>query len=141
MTKSKGIGRGKGGGRPRKHPVQTRRVVTPEVKEAARQEAEKLAAIVTSSTALEPATKLAPLAYATLVSVMEGSTFDAPRVSAAKAILQLAQAAEQEAAKVKEAAAAANGVDGKKAQAKATAESKMHAENKFAAPPPPGMMN
>jgi hypothetical protein len=125
-TKSKGIGRGKGGGRPRKHPLP----VSPKIDAAARKEVERLSKVATANGVLAPAADLVPEAYRTLKDIMETSPFPAPRVSAAKAIIELARAAEAE---VREAA----GLSSKKAQAQAAAEARVSAGGKFSAPPPP----
>lgn len=68
-------------------------------------------------------------AFAALRDVMANSPFPAPRVTAARAIIDLAKAEREES----EGAAPA----GKKAQAKATAHDKVAAGGKFAPPPPP----
>jgi hypothetical protein len=71
-----------------------------------------------------------PEAYRALKDVMETSVFPAPRVSAAKAIIDLARAAEVEARE-------AMGLNGKKALAQAAAETRLATGGKFSAPPPP----
>lgn len=158
MTASKGVGRGFGGGRPRKDgtkakPKRTRRFeplveaaakgpveVPPDVdvliREAiAKHEEKRLDAEARNSRAaaegaLAPAADLLGVAYETLLDVMSHSPFPAPRVSAAKTIVEWAK--EQQAA-----AAEAAGMTGKKAQATATAHAKIATGGKFSAPPPP----
>ena len=140
MTASTGVGRGKGGGRPRKNAppkakaepkAKAKPIEIPPVsaatRKAARAEADRLAEVGKEST-LSPAAELMPLAYATLADVMDNSPADASRVSAAKAIIELARAAEAEA---REAA----GTTGKKAQAQAAAEQHAATGGKFAPPP------
>ena len=104
MTKSTGKGRGKGGGgakpgagRPRKAIVA--QAISPETRAAARRMVEKL------HQPTGPASSLVPLAYATLMHVMEKSLTDSPRVTAALKIIDLAKAEQ----------ASANAPTGKKA--------------------------
>lgn len=127
-TKSKGVGRGKGSGgkRPgagRKPKSLVKKALSPEVKEQAKARIETLAALPLEE---NPASARARLAFKTLDDVMINSQFDAPRVTAARAIIELA--------KEEQARAASAGL-GKKEQAKMKA--KELAVGKFAAPPPP----
>ena len=82
-----------------------------------------------ASTGAGPASALVTKAFATMVDVMDNSPFPAPRVTAARAIIDLAR---------EERIAAASGVSapGKKADAKSRAVDR--AVGKFAAPAPPG---
>lgn len=123
-TKSKGIGRGKGGGRPRKHPCP----VSPIIDEAARKEADRLGKVVVAGGALAPAPAMVGDAYRTLKDVLDHSTFAAPRVTAARAIIDLARAAETE---------AKNSIGGKKQEQRQLAENRIASGGKFAPPDPP----
>ena len=76
-----------------------------------------------------PASSLVSVAYATLLDVMDNSPFSAPRVTAARAIIDLAKA---------EKMAVSGGGVGKKEQQQATA-SKM-ATGKFATPGGPRLV-
>jgi hypothetical protein len=131
VTKPTGVGRGKGGGRPRK------KVSVPaETKQRAKAEAKRLEkAAVTDETALAPAANLVTEAYATLADVMDNCPIGGPRVAAAKAIIELARAGEAAAEKAR---AEASGMTGKKAQAQAAAEARITSGGKYSAPPPPG---
>lgn len=124
MTKSTGIGRGKGGGgkkpgagRKRKHstPVRT---VERNVEKAAGTIAEARDASPTDLTAAALVAK----AYATLEDVMDNSPFPAPRVTAARAVLDLARAEEE----------AKAGALGKKAARQAAADEATTGGGKFA---------
>lgn len=125
MTKS--TGKGRGGKRPgagRKPKAVVAQARSPEVIQAAVVEVERIAKSNSG-----PASGLVGEAFATLRDVMAHSPFPAPRVTAARAIIELAKAEREEA----EGAAPA----GKKAQAKANAHAKVAAGGKFAPPPPP----
>ena len=76
------------------------------------------------------AAELEGLALATLKQIMRAGPQDGPRVSAAKAVKEWADAE-------RERDAESRGITGKKAAAQATAEAKIAAGGKFEAPPPP----
>lgn len=88
MTKSTGVGRGFGAGRPRKKlaPVST------EIRFAAKAEVKRLGSRKVAGP-LSRAVDLVDMAYDTLVEIMDGAETSAPRVSAARAIIELARAA------------------------------------------------
>ena len=115
MTKSTGVGRGgkrPGAGRKPKHST-TAKATEQVVQDAAK--------------AARTASDLVEKAYATLEDVMDNSPFPAPRVSAAKAVIELAK---------EEAAPAAAG---KKAQRQANAE-RATSGGRFAVRQPPKMV-
>jgi hypothetical protein len=125
MTKSTGKGRGGkrvGAGRKPKTLVQQAR--SPEVAEAAAAEVERIA-----KSNEGPASGLVWEAFATLRDVMANSPFPAPRVTAARAIIDLA--------KEERAEAEGSHPTGKKAQAKAKAQAAASSGGKFAPPSPP----
>lgn len=145
MTKSTGVGRGgarpgagSGGPRPgagRKPKPPPTIKLKPETQASAEQQINKLvSAAVTDAPTEAPAMTLVHEAYATLADVMANCPLGAPRVAAAKAIIDIARAAE---ARQKQAQAEATGVTGKKAAAQAVAEERMAEGSKFSAPPPP----
>lgn len=134
MTKSTGVGRGVGGGRPRKHNPAPPAEAKKRAKDQALVTARRLSVLVTETGSLAPAASLIHEAYATLADVMANCPIGAPRVAAARAIIDLARAAEEEAEKAK---AEASGQTGKKVAAKAVADQRMAEGGKFSAPPPP----
>ena len=117
----------RGGRRPgagRKPKSLTTQAKTPEVIAAAVAHVERIA-----ESSGGPASALMSRAFATLQDVMVKSPFPAPRVTAARAIIELAQAEKAE--------AEAPRVGGKKAQAQARAEKHVSGGGKFAPPSAP----
>lgn len=124
MTKSTGVGRGgKRAGAGAKPRGLVKKALTPEVQEQARLRIVTLASLPPEE---NPASSRVRLAYETLEDVMQNSPFPAPRVTAARAIIDLAK---------EEQARADSSTLGKKKQAKVTAEAR--ATGRFAAPAPP----
>lgn len=124
-TKSKGVGRGKGSGgkrpgagRKAQHAI-TAKATEQQVGEAAQKVVDSLRAIAGPTKAADLVAK----AYATLEDVMDNSPFPAPRVTAARAVLDLARE-EEEAQKAS--------ASGKKAQRQAAADQATASGGKFA---------
>jgi hypothetical protein len=111
-TKSKGIGRGKGGGRPRKVSAIEVESKSPEV--------------TLADVSSLKASDLKGAALSTLKAVMDFSLQDGARVAAAKEVLAQAKAEEL-----------SGSPEGKKAQAKQSAEALMSGGGKFSAPSSP----
>ncbi|HVI30453.1 hypothetical protein [Hansschlegelia sp.] len=127
VTKSTGVGRGgkrPGAGRKPKHALsapKTERGVADAVRAVADAKLARVAA--------RAAADLVEKAYATLEDVMDNSPYPAPRVSAARAVIDLAR----------EEAAEKAGAGGKKALRQANAE-KAAGSGRFAVPEPPRLM-
>lgn len=159
MTASKGVGRGYGGGRPRKDgskpsprkpakrpqpslveaaaqgPVNVPPDIDAIVREAIAKDRAQRERIGRAESVLGPASDLLVEAYSALADVMANSPAAAARVSAAKIVIDWARGAEVEDEKRKAELAATTG---KKAAAQAAAENRMAGGGKFSAPPPPG---
>lgn len=136
VTKSTGVGRGgkrSGAGRKPKSDVRSKAVereVSKAVETIASAAPKRRAATKAPKTEeTSRATALLAKAYATLEDVMDNSPFPAPRVTAARAVIDLAMA------ETAPASSKAAGVLGKKEAAKAAAKSM--AAGRFATPPAP----
>lgn len=134
-TKSKGVGRGRGSGGKRpgagrkpKHAVSVK-ATEQQVFDAA----ETIQAVRSAPRNDRSASDLLAKAFATLEDVMDNSPFPAPRVTAARAIIDLAKDEEAERS------GKASGTGGKKDQ-RAAAVDRVASSGRFAAPSAPKLV-